>query len=52
MPNRGMIKVCVLARLQAEGRKFEDMGQDELNKLVAEAITDLKLAEEIVDARL
>ena len=50
MIDRGMIMVCVLARLNAQGKLLDEVSQDELGTLIAEAIADLRLADDVVAA--
>jgi hypothetical protein len=45
---RDMVKVCVLARLQAEGRTLESLSDEEMNAVIFDAILDLTLAADII----
>jgi hypothetical protein len=48
MIDAGMVMACVLAHLQAQDRTLNDVADDELQKLIDEAIGDLRLAEDVV----
>ena len=47
--DKDMVLACVLARLQAEGKRVEQIKHDEMQKYIDEAIADLRLAEQIVN---
>ena len=51
MIDAGMVIVSVLARLQAEDRKLSDLTDGERQTMIDEAIADLHLADELVQAR-
>jgi hypothetical protein len=44
-----MILAMVLARLQAQGKKLEDINEQEKQTLINDAIADLMLAESCVE---
>lgn len=48
MIDKDMVMACVLARLQAEGKELNAISQDEVGTLIAEAIADLRLANDVV----
>jgi hypothetical protein len=43
-----MVMACVLARVQSQGKKLEELSKIDIDELVADAISDLQLAESIV----
>lgn len=51
MIDKDMVMVCVLARLQAENKTPNQLSSDDLGKLIAEAIADLRLADDLASAR-
>jgi len=51
MIDRNMVMACVLARIQAEGKELSSLSQDEIGTLIAEAIADLRFADDVVEKR-
>ena len=47
--DKQMILAMVLARLQAQGKKLEDINEQEKQTLINDAIADLMLAESCVE---
>jgi len=48
MIDKNMVMVCVMAQLQAKGKTLQDASQEEISKLIAEAIADLRFADRVV----
>ncbi len=46
---KDLVMVMVLARLQAEGKTFETISQEELLAIVKEAADDLKVAADAIE---
>ena len=52
MINRQMVMACVLARVEAEGRDLSELSQNEIGALIADAVADLRLADDIVNRKV
>ena len=49
MIDRDEVMVCVLARIQAEGKDLAQLSESEIGTLIAEAVADLRLAHSVIN---